>query len=148
MVEIKAVKKRTGKEFLEEIRKKYGSIDKLRRYVRQNPSDFEAEFDLLDAEYLLKNPKEQKKSATTGTSYVSWNTQDITKLTSERLKLLSRIKHRRVKSIKELAKDTGRDYKNVFNDLQILEKLGLIRVSESKNAKIPRFDFEKVEIYF
>ena len=44
----------------------------------------------------------------------------------KRLELLSVIKHQKPKSIYELAKITKREYKNVYDDVELLGEFGLI----------------------
>lgn len=53
--------------------------------------------------------------------------EDFRKFFSKRrMELLSIIKHKKPKSIYELAKITNRGYKNVYDDVELLEHLGLI----------------------
>jgi predicted transcriptional regulator len=54
-------------------------------------------------------------------------------LTPNRLALLRTIRTRRPGSIYELAKMAGRELKNVQDDLRVLEKYGLVRMSASRS---------------
>jgi predicted transcriptional regulator len=54
-------------------------------------------------------------------------------LTPSRLALLRTIRTRRPGSIYELANMAGRDLKNVQEDLRVLEKYGLVRMSASRS---------------
>lgn len=54
-------------------------------------------------------------------------------LTPNRLALLRAIRTRRPGSIYELAKVVGRDLKNVQDDLRLLEKYGLVRMSSGRS---------------
>ena len=69
-------------------------------------------------------------------------------LTRERLSLLHTIKSRHPGSIYELAKMSGRDLKNVQEDVRILERHGLVRISKhprgSRNVKVPEVPFEEI----
>jgi predicted transcriptional regulator len=47
-------------------------------------------------------------------------------LTPKRLILLRYVRHHRVPSIRSLAEALERDYKNVYNDVDMLTKLGLL----------------------
>jgi len=71
-------------------------------------------------------------------------------LTRERLGLLRTIKSRRPKSIYELAKMTGRDLKNVQQDVRILERHGLVRIARrprgSRKVKVQRVPFEEIAL--
>jgi len=71
-------------------------------------------------------------------------------LTRERLGLLCTIKSRRPNSIYELAKMTGRDLKNVQQDVRILELHGLVRIARrprgSRKVKVPCVPFEEIAL--
>jgi predicted transcriptional regulator len=71
-------------------------------------------------------------------------------LTRERLGLLRTIKSRQPNSIYELAKMTGRDLKNVQQDVRILERHGLVRIARrprgSRKVKVPRVPFEEIAL--
>ena len=71
-------------------------------------------------------------------------------LTRERLGLLCTIKSRRPNSIYELAKMTGRDLKNVQQDVRILERHGLVRIARrprgSRKVKVPCVPFEEIAL--
>ena len=71
-------------------------------------------------------------------------------LTRERLGLLRTIKSRHPNSIYELAKMTGRDLKNVQQDVRILERHGLVRIATrphgSRKVKVPRVPFEEIAL--
>lgn len=56
-------------------------------------------------------------------------------LTNERLKLLSAIKAFKPKSIYELAKITGKNIKNVSDDVNFLKELGILNFKESKTKR-------------
>ncbi len=71
-------------------------------------------------------------------------------LTRARLELLHTIKNRHPNSIYELAKLTGRDLKNVQEDIRILEPHGLVRIAKrprgSRKVKVPRVPFEEIAL--
>ena len=71
-------------------------------------------------------------------------------LTRERLALLHAIKNRQPNSIYELAKMTGRDLKNVQDDIGILERHGLVRIDRrqrgGRQVKVPRVPFEEIAL--
>lgn len=71
-------------------------------------------------------------------------------LTRERLALLHTVRNRRPGSIYELAKMTGRDLKNVQEDVRILEQHGLVQITErprgSRKVKVPRVPFEEIAL--
>ena len=67
--------------------------------------------------------------------------QNFRKFFSEkRMELLSVIKHKKPKSIYQLAKILEREYKNVYDDVELLEELGLI-IRENHSVEV---DFNKL----
>ncbi len=63
--------------------------------------------------------------------------QDLSKLTPKRLELLDQMSRHNADSINKLATIIGRDVKNVYNDLKILESLGLIELVKDGRRMIP-----------
>lgn len=77
------------------------------------------------AEVFGKVKNDEKVSRKRGVGFSS--IEDFRKFFSKkRMELLSVIKHKKPKSIYELAKITNRGYKNVYDDVELLEQLGLI----------------------
>src|SRR4029077_3897766 len=56
-------------------------------------------------------------------------------LTRERLALMSTIRTRHHGSLYELAKMVSRDFKNVQEDIRILERHGLVRIAKEPRGK-------------
>ncbi len=71
-------------------------------------------------------------------------------LTRERLALMSTIRTRHPGSLYELAKMVNRDFKNVQEDIGILERHGLVRVSKEprgkRKVKVPQVLFEQIAL--
>ena len=72
-------------------------------------------------------------------------------LTPNRLALLRAIRTRRPGSIYELAKIAGRDLKNVQDDLRLLERYGLVRMSHGRSSgkrkvRIPQAVFNEISL--
>jgi hypothetical protein len=64
--------------------------------------------------------------------------EQVALLTPKRIELLFKIAALRVESINDLAKKTRRNVKNVYQDLQVLGKLGFVKLSKRKGrALIP-----------
>ena len=63
--------------------------------------------------------------------------QDLSKLTPKRLELLDQMSRHNANSINELASRIGRDVKNVYNDLKILESFRLIELVKDGRRMIP-----------
>lgn len=54
--------------------------------------------------------------------------ESLSKLTPRRIEILDRISSANFQSINELATKMGRDIKNVYMDLKVLEELGFVRL--------------------
>ena len=72
-------------------------------------------------------------------------------LTPNRLALLRVIRTRRPGSVYELAKITGRDQKNVQDDLRLLEQYGLVRIGHGRSSgkrkvRIPQAVFNEIAL--
>jgi predicted transcriptional regulator len=72
-------------------------------------------------------------------------------LTRNRLALLRAIRAQHPGSIYELAKTVSRDFKNVQQDLRILEKYGLVRMTPARRAgkrlaKVPEAPFDEIAL--
>ena len=61
----------------------------------------------------------------------------IQTLTPRRLELLRRLHDDGPESVRSLAKKLSRDYKNVYNDVQALERIGLIMRTADKRLSAP-----------
>lgn len=60
----------------------------------------------------------------------------------ERIKLLQKIHHNNIRSIYQLAKELGKPYEVVFRNIKYLEGIGLIKLTEKDNKKIPHLQGE------
>ena len=71
-------------------------------------------------------------------------------LTRERLSLMRTIRTRHPGSLYELAKMVKRDFKNVQEDIGILERHGLVRISKEprgkRKVKVPQVLFEEIAL--
>jgi predicted transcriptional regulator len=72
-------------------------------------------------------------------------------LTPSRLALLRAIRSKRPGSIYELASVVGRDLKNVQDDLRLLERYGLVRLtngtrSGKRKVRVPKALFDQIEL--
>ncbi len=114
-MQIRFVRKVKAKEMIKEFEKKYGSLEKFRRYVERNPDDYIALMDYEDWVHFLQNPDIDVEE---GEVVIT----DISFLTPQKLQILEAIKKYKPKSIRELAEKVGRDIKNVYMDVKELEK--------------------------
>jgi predicted transcriptional regulator len=71
-------------------------------------------------------------------------------LTRERLALMRTIRTRHPSSLYDLAKMVKRDFKNVQEDIGILERHGLVRISKeprgNRKVKVPRVLFGEIAL--
>ncbi len=67
-------------------------------------------------------------------------------LTPKRLELLKAINLGKPKNIKELAVFINRDFKNVYQDLKMLENVGLIKLKKSKLGLAPVVIYDEIDI--
>jgi len=136
---IKFVRKVKAEELVREFERKYGSIERLERYLREHPDDYVALMDYEDWKYFLQHPDVEVEE---GEVVVA----DISFLTPQKLQILEAIKKYRPRSIRELAEKVGRDVKNVYMDVKELEKAGLVELHNSGRAKRVELKYNEVVI--
>mgnify|MGYP000563049977 FL=1 len=56
-MQIKFVRKVKARDMIKEFEKKYGSLEKLKRYLERNPDDYVALMDYDDWVHFLANPE-------------------------------------------------------------------------------------------
>jgi predicted transcriptional regulator len=67
-------------------------------------------------------------------------------MTPQRYALLKIIREKQPESIKELATITGRDMKNISDDLRILLEMDLIEIEKHGKNKAPRLHYDGLRI--
>lgn len=67
-------------------------------------------------------------------------------LTYKRLELLRIIKLKKPKTIKELSTIASRDFKNVYDDVKMLETLGLLKLKKSASGLVPIVIYDELDI--
>jgi len=70
-------------------------------------------------------------------------------LTPKRLELLRMIRHKKPKSLYELAKLVGRTPENVNTDMKFLEQLGFVevnRIHDIRKKSVPEVNYDKVTL--
>jgi DNA-binding transcriptional ArsR family regulator len=65
-----------------------------------------------------------------------WKPELIAQLTPKRLELLCQLAALRVESINDLATKVGRNVKNVYEDLRVLNSLGFVRLNRRKGKAL------------
>ncbi len=73
--------------------------------------------------------------------------EELNKLLSpKKIQMLNFLKENKVDSINELSKKLGRDYKNVYSDLKLFEKLGIIKFERKDRKLIPKVLYDEIEV--
>ncbi len=67
-------------------------------------------------------------------------------ITGARIELMNVIRLSKPKSIQELARLVGRDFKNVYNDVKFLHQFGLIDLKEqgARKSSVPKAKFTEL----
>ncbi len=99
----------------------------------------------IDRSFNVLMKKNKKFSGVTLISFPDFQTLGKV-ISATRLELLATIRHEKPKSIQQLAKFVGRDFKNVYQDIQLLVEFGLVETRERSQGKAtqPRVNFEEL----
>jgi MarR family protein len=141
MIKITLKREIKGKDFVKEMEKKYGSIEKLEELCKKHDDDPLIALDLDDWEYFKDHPDEVMED-----KKIIYDLDDG--LPAPDLTLLTIIKNKKPKSISDLAKMINKDSANVTKQVNKLKEKGLIGLEEGSinNVKIPVFNYDKIEI--
>jgi len=69
-------------------------------------------------------------------------------LTPARWEIVKALQTREFKSIRDLAKFLGRDYSNVWKDIQILNDLGIVEVEKTERGYRVYIPYERIVVEF
>lgn len=94
------------------------------------------------AEALERGGKVKKETGVYFTSFEAFRKV----FTPKRLELLHTIKTRKPSSINELARMAKRDVKNVADDVNYLERMGLIERKEMNNKTSPVIKYDRIAL--
>jgi len=67
-------------------------------------------------------------------------------LTTKRLELLRIIRNKKINSINELSRITGRDYKSINTDLDVLERINLVSMEKEDHKVRPKVEFDEINV--
>lgn len=67
-------------------------------------------------------------------------------LTPKRLELLNTIKAEHPKTIKELSMITRRDFKNVYQDIQLLKTYDLVKLKKTPLGLMPILGYDEIQL--
>lgn len=135
--------------FRKKFNKKYNEIDQLFQEIqRERCNDPEKVDDYMIWQTLINLEREMESSSEQNSDLTNKGLLQIREeilyyssdfysiLTPRRIELLEYIHNKNPKSVKSLAEETNRDYKNVYDDLIALEKYNLLEFTrEGKNKR-------------
>lgn len=126
------IKKRVEiKDVIKAFEAKYGSFERLERLVKGKECEDPEAVDDHQVWKALEEGKEYIESIKIE------NPEVLTVLTPKRIELLEYLKKRYPKSIKGLAEELKRDYKNVYEDLAILSDYKVVAMKKKGRSTIP-----------
>lgn len=131
-----------SKEIQEKIRDKHGSKDKLKQRVSRTGC---RDPEMVD-EYVILDSLE--KGADYKYEEVTKSTEAISALTPRRIDILTHLYESQPGSISDLASELGRDYKNVYDDINALSEHGLITLEKEGKRRRPVLKADRLEIDF
>jgi len=133
--------------FLDSMKLRFGDIKELRAYVKSHPRDATAKLDLEDFEFYLGRPELSHEKMERAVSLIPVTAQALSMFTKQRLALLQTLGDERFESVRKLANHLGRDVHNVYEDLQLFRKLGLVDFDRGpRNSRIPRLLADSISV--
>ena len=116
---------------IEEFKDRYGTINSLSQRVSISKCTTKNEMeDLMVWKYL-------KSGAVLEEEIVLHNSDIFDTLTPKRMELVDYLTKNKVASIRKLSEAVHRNYKNTYDDLLALEKMGLVEFKRSGKSRIP-----------
>jgi len=119
---------------------KYGSLSHLHEEFtkgRMPPGTFEEYIEWTNMDHALRAYQEGEDFEYLAEEDLDLGEEEYMLLTPKRLELLDFLGVEPVSSINDLADKMGRNVKNVYNDLKILEKLGFIALRQEGRSMVP-----------
>jgi len=122
------------------LREKYGSLSHLHEEFtkgRMPPGTFDDYIEWTNMDHALRAYQEGEDFEYLADEDLVLSEEDYMLITPRRLELLDYLGNEPVSSINDLAEKLGRDVKNVYQDLKILERLGFISLRKEGRSIIP-----------
>ena len=119
---------------------KYGSLSHLHEEFakgRMPPGTFDDYIEWTNMDHALRAYQEGEDFEYLAEEDLALDETEYTLITQRRLELLDFLGVEPVSSINELAEKLGRDVKNVYNDLKIMERLGFISLRREGRSLVP-----------
>lgn len=136
---ITLVKKQTGHEFIREMEETYKSISELEKLFERT-NNMKMYVDLENWRYYRDNLDEEiELTESLVTNKLSLSDLDFI--------ILNTIKHKKPRSIRDLANKINKDVSNVQPKVKRLEEEGFIKFEiGAKNSKIPYLTFDEIKL--
>ena len=134
-------------EFMREVQGRFGDLEGLRRYVRGHPRDLATKQDLEDFEFYVDHPEMHSETMERAVSLIPITDEALSAFTRQRLALLETLAERKFDSVRQLALHLDRDVHNVYEDLRIFAKLGIVALERGpRNRRIPRLVADSINV--
>ncbi len=121
-----------NERIIEQFRKKYGSLTALQQKIAMRKCTAP---EMVD-DYMVWKSLE-KKGASLTESHIWKSAEVMNGITARRMELLEHIHRKGDESVMAISTALKRNYKNVYDDLLALEKIGMISFRTSGRKKIP-----------
>ena len=122
------------------LREKYGSLSHLHEEFtkgRMPPGTFDDYIEWTNMDHALRAYQEGEDFEYLADEELALSEEDYMLITPRRLELLDYLGDEPVSSINDLAEKLGRDVKNVYHDLKILERLGFLYLRKEGRSLVP-----------
>ena len=128
---------------------RYGSLSLMHEEFakgRMPPGVFDEYIEWTSMDHALRAYQEGEDFEYLAEEDMPLDSKQYEKLTPRRLELLDHLAKGLHRSINELAQVVGRDVKNVYTDLKILEKLGFVSLTPDGRRLIPELIVYEINI--
>lgn len=134
-------------DFLESMKQRYANVEKFRAYVKAHPREATARLDLEDFEFYSVHPEMQGEKIEHAISLIPVTTKALSMFTERRLGLLETLADRKFDSVRKLAGHLHRDVHNVYEDLRLFRKLGIVEFERGpRNSRMPRLLADSISL--
>lgn len=137
---VKSVSMREVQTRISILMEKYGSLSLLHEEFakgRMPPGTFDDYIEWTNMNHALRAYQEGEDFEYLAEEDLILEEAEYPLITQRRLELLDFLGAESVSSINELAEKLGRDVKNVYNDLKILERLGFVYLRKEGRSLVP-----------
>jgi len=128
---------------------KYGSLSLMHEEFakgRMPPGVFDEYIEWTSMDHALRAYQEGEDFEYLADEDIPLDSKQYEKLTPRRLELLDHLAKGLYRSINDLANIVGRDVKNVYNDLKVLEGLSFISLTPEGRRLVPELIVHEINI--